>query len=137
MTKDRIMTNDYEMLDALQRVGAVCGVRVMEADCKAYGEVVSREYAIIEFGSEGEPASIAICRTIGDLSLEMECLVQDALERNGAHRFMTAIEEGDISAAEFNDLAGDIDGPWRVEVESRLLKNKLPAGAVVQPAKRL
>lgn len=131
------MMDDYQRLDALQRVGAVLDVKVMEADYKEFGERVSKDFVIIEFNSEGEPESLVTCRTLDHLALEMVDRVQAVLEREGGGRFIEAIAEGDISAEEFNDLAGDIDGPWHVEVENRLLKDKLPVGPIVQPAKRL
>jgi hypothetical protein len=129
--------DDYQRLDALQRVGAVLDVKVMEADCKEFGERVSKDYVIIEFCSEGEPESLVTCRTLDHLALEMVDRVQQMLERKGGRRFIEAIAEGDISAEEFNHLAGDIEGPWHVQVENHLLDDKLPAGASAKPVKRL
>lgn len=129
--------DDYQRLDALQRVGAVLDVKVMEADCMEFGERVSKDFMIIEFDSAREPDSAVTCRTLDHLAMEMVERVQDVLEREGRRRFIEAIDEGEISAEEFSEVAGDVVGPWRVEVERRLFKNKMPVGAPGRPAKRL
>jgi hypothetical protein len=131
------VTEDYVIFDALQRVGSVFDVEVLEADVKVSGEVVRHDYAIIESGSEGKPVSVITCVRLDDLSLEMAGLVQDALVRMGAWRFIEAIDDGTISAQELAELAGDVEGAWRIELERRLLPAKLPAGAVVGSFKRL